>query len=96
MASNPVQGQGIVGRTKPTVRGNLGKYNHVKTVGNSETFFATGSNEAAAFIVGNTDTVLTFSGGGSVAGTAFNTKEIVEIGIQKVVNGGSGVVYLLR
>ena len=82
-------------RTPPAVRGNLGKYNHVKTVGTSETFFATGSNEAAAFIVGNTDTVLTFSGGGSVAGTAFTAKEVYEIGVQKVVNGGSGVVYLL-
>ena len=83
-------------RTPPAVRGNIGKYNHVKTVGNSETFFATGSNEASAFIVGNTDTVLTFSGGGSVAGTAFTAKEVYEIGVQKVVNGGSGVVYLLR
>jgi hypothetical protein len=83
-------------RTPPAVRGNLGKYNHVKTVGTSETFFATGSNEASAFIVGNTDTVLTFSGGGSVAGTAFTAKEVYEIGVQKVVNGGSGVVYLLR
>ena len=83
-------------RTPPAVRGNLGKYNHVKTVGTSETFFATGSNEAAAFIVGNTDTVLTFSGGGSVAGTGFTAKEVYEIGVQKVVNGGSGVVYLLR
>jgi len=83
-------------RTPPAVRGNLGKYNHVKTVGTSETFFATGSNEAAAFIVGNTDTVLTFSGGGSAAGTAFTAKEVYEIGVQKVVNGGSGVVYLLR
>ena len=91
-----VQGQGIVGRSKPTVRGNLGKYNHVQTIGTSATYFATGSNEAAAFMIGNTGTVLTFSGGGSVAGTAFNTKEVYEIGIQKVVNGGSGVVYLLR
>ncbi len=83
-------------RTPPAVRGNLGKYNKVITVGTSETFFATGSNEASAFIVGNTDTTLTFSGGGSVAGTAFTAKEVYEIGVQKVVNGGSGIVYLLK
>ena len=83
-------------RTPPAIRGNLGKYNHVRMVTTSETFFATGSNEAAAFIVGNTDTVLTFSGGGSVAGTAFTAKEVYEIGVQKVVNGGSGIVYLLK
>jgi hypothetical protein len=83
-------------RTPPAVRGNLGKYNKVITVGTSATFFATGSNEASAFIVGNTDTTLTFSGGGSVAGTAFTAKEVYEIGVQKVVNGGSGIVYLLK
>ena len=83
-------------RTPPAIRGNLGRYNKVITVGNSTTFFATGSKEASAFIVGNTDTVLTFSGGGSVAGTAFTAKEVYEIGVQKVVNGGSGVVYLLK
>lgn len=83
-------------RTPPAVRGNLGKYNKVITVGTSATLIASGSNEAAAFIIGNTDTVLTFSGGGSVAGTAFTVKEVYEIGVQKVVNGGSGVVYLLK
>ena len=83
-------------RTPPAVRGNLGKYNNVHLVGNSTTFFATGSNEASAFIVGNTDTVLTFSGGGSAAGTAFTVKDVYEIGVQKVVNGGSGIVYLLK
>ncbi|MBC8428268.1 hypothetical protein H8D04_00150 [bacterium] len=87
---------GTMFRSRIDVRGNLGKYNNVKTVGNSETFFATGSNEASAFIVGNTDTTITFSGGGSVAGTAFSTGIIHEIGVQKVVNGSSGVVYLLR
>ena len=95
MAHTTAQQTGIGGRTAPRVRGNLGKYNNVKTVGNSETFFATGSNEASAFIVGNNGTI-TFSNGGTVAASAFNTKEIVEIGVQKVVNGGSGVIYLLR
>lgn len=87
---------GTLFRARIDVRGNLGKYNNVKTVGTGETFFATGSNEASAFIVGNTDTTITFSGGGSVAGTAFRTQDVYEIGVQKVVNGDSGVVYLLR
>ena len=85
-------------RTPPAVRGNLGKYNSVHLVGNSTTYFATGSNEAAAFVVDGTvaQITLTFSGGGSAAGTVFTAGEVHEIGVQKVVNGGSGVVYLLK
>ena len=83
-------------RTPPAIRGNLGRYNKVITVGTGATLIASGSNEAAAFIVGNTDTTLTFSGGGVVAGTAFTVKEVYEIGVQKVVNGGAGIVYLLK
>ena len=41
-------------RTPPVIRGNLGRYNKVITVGNSTTFFATGSNEGAAFVVDGT------------------------------------------
>ena len=44
----------------------------------------------------NQDRITNPLGLDSAPRTAFNTKEIVEIGIQKVVNGGSGVVYLLR
>ena len=83
-------------RTPPAVRGNLGKYNHVKTVGTSETFFATGSNETAAFIVGNTDTVLTFSGGGTLPGSALLIDTVYPIGVKKVAIGATGVVYVLH
>ncbi len=85
-------------RTPPAVRGNLGKYNKVITVGTSETFFATGSNEAAAFVVAGTlaQITLTFSGGGSAAGTVFTAGEVHEIGVQKAVTGAGSTVYLLR
>ena len=97
MATN-VEGVGIGGRTPPTLRGNLGKYNKVITVGNSTTFFATGSNEAAAFVVDGTlaQITLTFSGGGSAVGNVFNAGEVHEIGVQKAVTGAGSTVYLLR
>ena len=85
-------------RTPPAVRGNLGKYNSVHLVGNSTTYFATGSNEAAAFVVDGTvsQITLTFSGGGSATGDVFNAGEVHEIGVQKAVTGDASTVYLLR
>jgi hypothetical protein len=85
-------------RTPPAVRGNLGKYNNVHLVGNSTTFFATGSNEAAAFVVAGTRSqiTLTFSGGGTSAGDVFDAGVVHEIGVQKAVTGAGSTVYLLR
>jgi len=85
-------------RTPPAIRGNLGKYNSVHLVGNSTTYFATGSNEAAAFVVDGTvaQITLTFSGGGSATGDVFDAGVVHEIGVQKAVTGGASTVYLLR
>ena len=85
-------------RTPPAIRGNLGKYNNVHLVGNSTTFFATGSNEATAFVVDGTlaQITLTFSGGGSATGDVFDAGVVHEIGVQKAVTGGASTVYLLR
>ena len=85
-------------RTPPAVRGNLGKYNHVQLIGNNATYFATGSNEAAAFVIDGTTSqiTLTFSGGGSATGDVFNAGEVHEIGVQKAVTGAGSTVYLLR
>ena len=85
-------------RTPPVIRGNLGRYNKVITVGNSTTFFATGSNEGAAFVVDGTlaQITLTFSGGGSAAGDVFNAGEVHEIGVSKAATGAGSVVYLLK
>ena len=85
-------------RTPPAVRGNLGKYNSVHLVGNSTTYFATGSNEAAAFVVDGTvaQITLTFSGGGSATGDVFDAGVVHEIGVQKAVTGDASTVYLLR
>ena len=88
---------GIVDRTPPTVRGNLGKYNKIIKVNSSTTFEATGSNEAKAFIIENaTNVVVHASGGGSIPGSSVTAKEVIPIGVKKVVIGSTGVVYLLK
>ena len=88
---------GIVDRSAPSVRGNLGVYNKIIKVDSSTTFHATGSNEASAFIVENaTNVVVHASGGGTIPGSSVTTKEVVPIGVKKVVIGATGVVYLLK
>ena len=88
---------GIVDRTPPTVRGNLGEYNKIIKVASSTTFEATGSNEASAFIVENATNVNIFgSGGGNIPGSSVTAKEVIPIGVKKVVIGATGVVYLLK
>ena len=63
----------------------------------STTFEATGSNEASAFIVENaTNVVVHASGGGTIPGSSVTAKEVVPIGVKKVVIGATGVVYLLK
>tara|TARA_B100000530_G_C15593833_1_gene343482 strand:- start:186 stop:455 length:270 start_codon:yes stop_codon:yes gene_type:complete len=87
---------GIVDRTPPTVRGNLGKYNKIIKVNSSTTFEATGSNEAKAFILENVSNVVIHgSGGGQIPGTALSADTLYEIGVKKVVIGSSGIAYLL-
>ena len=88
---------GIVDRTPPAVRGNLGEYNKIIKVNSSTTFEATGSNEASAFIVENaTNVVVHASGGGTIPGSSVTAKEVIPIGVKKVVIGATGVVYLLK
>ena len=88
---------GIVDRSAPSVRGNLGEYNKIIKVNSSTTFEATGSNEASAFIVENaTNVVVHGSGGGHIPGSSVTAKEVIPIGVKKVVIGATGVVYLLK
>ena len=88
---------GIVDRTPPPVRGNLGEYNKIIKVASSTTFEATGSNEASAFIVENaTNVVVHASGGGTIPGSSVTAKEVIPIGVKRVVIGATGVVYLLK
>ena len=87
---------GIVDRTPPTVKGNLGKYNKIIKVGSSTTFEATGSNEAKAFILEDVSNVVVHgSGGGVIPGTALSADTVYEIGVKKIVIGSSGIAYLL-
>jgi len=87
---------GIVDRTPPTVRGNLGKYNKIIKVNSSTTFEATGSNEAKAFILENVSNVVVHgSGGGQIPGTSLSADTLYEIGVKKIVIGSSGIAYLL-
>ena len=88
---------GIVDRTPPVTRGNLGEYNNIIKVNSSTTFEATGSNEASAFIVENaTNVVVHASGGGTIPGSSVTAKEVIPIGVKRVVIGATGVVYLLK
>ena len=88
---------GIVDRTPPSIRGNLDKYNKIIKVNSSTTFEATGSNEASAFIVENaTNVVVHASGGGTIPGSSVTAKEVIPIGVKRVVIGATGVVYLLK
>ena len=87
---------GIVDRTPPSVRGNLGEYNKIIKVNSSTTFEATGSNEAKAFILENVSNVVIHgSGGGQIPGTALSADTLYEIGVKKIVIGSSGIAYLL-
>ena len=97
MASNPVQGQGIVGRTKPTIRGNLGTYNKSTKVLSNTTVAFSGSNEGAAFLVENKSNVtIECSGGGTIAGTGLTAGTLYEIGVKKVTIAATGVIYVLQ
>ena len=62
---------GIVDRTPPTVRGNLGEYNKIIKVASS-------------------------TGGGTIPGSSVTAKEVIPIGVKRVVIGATGVVYLLK
>ena len=88
---------GTLFRTPPIVRGNLGEYNRATKVASSTTFFATGSNEGAGFLVQNKSNVtIECSNGGTIAGTGLNTGEVYPIGVKKVTIAATGVVYVLH
>ena len=91
------QGTGIVGRTKPTIRGNLGTYNKSTKVLSNTTIAFSGSDEGAAFLVENKSNVtIECSGGGTIAGTGLVAGTLYPIGVQKVTIAATGVVYVLQ
>ena len=88
---------GIVDRTPPSIRGNLGDYNHAQKVDSSTTVAFSGSNEGRAFLVENKSNVtIECSGGGTIVGTGLTAGNLYEIGVKKVTIGSTGVVYVLR
>ena len=88
---------GIVDRTPPAVRGNLGEYNSsTKVDSNTEVAFS-GSSEGRAFLVENKGNVtIHCSNGGTIAGTGLIAGEIYPIGVKKVTIANTGVIYVLR
>ena len=75
----------------------LGDYNGVTEVASSTTFYATGSNAGAGFIVENTTNVVIHCASGGVLGpNQLNTKTVYPIGVRKVVIGGTGIVHVLH
>ncbi|MBT3298775.1 hypothetical protein HN385_07625 [archaeon] len=87
---------GTMFRSLPTDQ-KLGDYNGITKVLSSTTVEFTGSNAGAAFIVENTTNVVVHgSGGGTLPSTVLNTKTLYPIGVNKVVIGETGVVYVLH
>ena len=75
----------------------LGDYNGVTEVAASTTFYATGSNAGAGFIIENvTNVVIHCAGGGILGGDQCTVKVLYPIGVKKVVNGSSGIVHVLH
>tara|TARA_Y100000592_G_scaffold83586_1_gene133553 strand:- start:384 stop:653 length:270 start_codon:yes stop_codon:yes gene_type:complete len=88
---------GIVDRTPPTVRGNLGEYNTATKVASNTSVAFSGSNEGRAFLVENKSNVtIECSNGGTIAGTGLIAGEVYPIGVKKVTIASTGVVYVLR
>ena len=88
---------GTLFRTPPVVRGNLGEYNRATKVASSTTFFATGSNEGAGFLVENkTNVTIECSSGGTIAGTGLIVGDVYPIGVKRVTIGATGVAYVLH
>ena len=88
---------GIVGRTPPSVRGNLGTYNNSTTVASSTTVAFSGSNEGRAFLVGNaSNVVIHCSNGGTIDADGLLAGTVYPIGVKKVAIGATGVIYVLR
>jgi hypothetical protein len=79
-------------KTTPT----LGDYNGVTKVVASTTVDFTGSMAGAGFIVEDLDTVIHCASGGTLPGSTLTADTLYPIGVRKVVNGGSGIVYVLR
>ena len=76
--------------------GHFGKYKKVIQITGAGDTFLTGSNYGAgAFLLENADTTIHFSGGGSISGSALNTKEVYEFSVSRVENNANGVVYVL-
>ena len=75
----------------------LGEYNHSTKVNPSTTVAFTGSNAGAGFIVEDVTNVTIYTpGGGNIKGTALNQNIIYPIGVEKVVIGATGIVYVLH
>jgi|TARA_R110000824_G_scaffold72472_4_gene184888 hypothetical protein len=83
-------------RSQPDYRSS-GDYNRITKVDSSTTFFATGSNAGAGFIVENvTNVVIHASDGGTLPGTSLTADTLYPIGTKKVVIGATGVVHVLH
>ena len=88
---------GIVDRSAPAVRGNLGEFNSATKVLSNTSVAFSGSNEGRAFLVENKSNVtIECSNGGTIAGTGLIAGEVYPIGVKKVTIAATGVVYVLR
>jgi len=87
---------GTMFRSLPTDQ-RLGDYNGITKVLSSTTVAFTGSNAGAGFICEVvTNVVVHGSGGGTIPGTSLTADTLYPIGVNKVVIGADGIVYVLH
>ena len=83
-------------RTK-AIDKNFGVYNSITKVLSSTTVAFTGSKAGAGFICEVvTNVVVHGSGGGTIPGTSLTADTLYPIGVNKVVIGADGIVYVLH
>ena len=86
----------VTSRTK-AVGKSFGEYNRVTTVASSTTQYFTGSQAAAAFIVGDaTNVTISVVNGGSLPAAALAADTFYPVAPSQVTIGSTGVVHVLH
>jgi hypothetical protein len=86
----------VSSRSAPAAQ-SFGDYNRVTTVAASSTQYFSGSQAAAAFIVGDpTNVTITAVNGGTIPAAALAADTFYSVAPKQVTIGGTGVVHVLH
>ena len=86
---------GTMFRTAPLHRA-IGDYNKVTKVANQSVSFTGSFNAAAGIIVQATDVTCSLSNGGTIGADGLVAGTLYPIGVEKIVIGNTGVIYVLQ